>query len=84
MRALLDTNVVLDYVLERSHFYTGAKDILEAVSGGAITGFVTASSITDIFYLARKTFGAEKALEAVHLCLDAFEICTVDRHARRA
>jgi predicted nucleic acid-binding protein len=81
MRILLDTNVVLDYVLERSHFYAGAKEIWEAVGTGAVTGFVTASSITDIFYLARKAFGAEKALEAVHLCLEVFEICTVDRHA---
>jgi hypothetical protein len=40
---------------------------------------VLASAVTDIFYLARKQVGLETAHKAIRTCLNAFEICTIDR-----
>ena len=38
-----------------------------------------ASTLTDIFYVARRLVGREAARTAVKTCLDTFEFCPVDR-----
>ncbi|HYP41866.1 MAG TPA: PIN domain-containing protein [Chloroflexia bacterium] len=81
MRILLDTNIVLDVLLEREPFVEVAKQVWQAVDNAQIAGYITASTITDIYYIVRKTVGLQRAHEAVLVCLDAFEICTVDRQA---
>lgn len=42
--------------------------------------YLTASTFTDIFYIARKVAGIVDARQAVRTCLEAFEICDVTRH----
>lgn len=39
---------------------------------------LTATTITDIFYIAQKLKGTSVAVQAVKLCLTAFEILAVD------
>ncbi len=51
---MIDTNVVLDVLLERSEFYGKSKAVLDLCESKKILGFVSASSITDIFYLVRR------------------------------
>jgi predicted nucleic acid-binding protein len=78
-RVLFDTNVVLDVLLKRSPWDVDAAACWEACDDGQIMGFLTASTLTDIFYLARKQKGLDAAREAVRLCLKTFAICTVNR-----
>ena len=54
MKLMIDTNVVLDVLLERSEFYEKSKAVLDLCESKKILGFVSASSITDIFYLVRR------------------------------
>lgn len=54
MRLMIDTNVVLDVLLERKEFYDNSKAVLDSCERKKILGFVSASSITDIFYLVRR------------------------------
>lgn len=54
MKLMIDTNVVLDVLLERSEFYGKSKAVLDLCESKKILGFVSASSITDIFYLVRR------------------------------
>ncbi len=79
MRVLPDTNVVLDVLLKRDPWAAHASAIWKAIDEGRLAGCVTASTITDIFYVARRLTDLETAQEAVRICLDAFEICAVDR-----
>jgi predicted nucleic acid-binding protein len=79
MRVLLDTNVVLDVLLNRSPWVAEAKAIWQANDEGQMTGYITATTITDIFYVARRMAGLNIARTAVQTCLTAFEICNVDR-----
>ncbi len=79
MRVLLDTNVVLDVLLERPPFVEDAKKIWQTIEDGQLTGYLAASIITDIFYIVRKQVGLERAHKSVEICLDTFELCTVDR-----
>ncbi len=80
MRVLLDTNVILDVLLKREPWVKDASALWQANDEGEIVGYVVASALTDIFYVARRLKGLDDARTAVRLCLEAFEICPVDRH----
>ncbi|MEY8313286.1 PIN domain-containing protein [Oscillospiraceae bacterium 42-9] len=54
MKLLIDTNVVLDVLLKRAPFYTAAADVLRLVEQGNIMEYVSASTITDIYYIASR------------------------------
>ncbi len=54
---LLDTNVVLDIALERTEFYEPAKKLIEKLYLASIPTFITASSVTDIYYVLKKKKG---------------------------
>lgn len=79
MRILLDTNVVLDVLLDRQPWVTDAAQIWRMCLDGRLSGFVCASSITDIFYIARRLTDVTRARAAVRLSLATFMICPVDR-----
>lgn len=79
MRVLLDTNIVLDVLLERQPFLSESELLWEASEKGLLTAYITASTITDIFYTVRRQADLQKARLAIELCLEAFEICPVDR-----
>ena len=79
MRILLDTNIVLDVLLKREPWVTEASAIWKANDDGRLVGYLVASALTDIFYVARRLAGREAARAAVQTCLDAFEFCPVDR-----
>ncbi len=80
-RVLFDTNVVLDVLLKRAPWHTDAAACWQACDDGKIMGCLLASTLTDIFYIARKQKGFDDARNAVRVCLDAFAICIVDRQA---
>jgi predicted nucleic acid-binding protein len=52
MRVLLDTNVILDLMLERDPWRAEAEAIAEAGADGRLQAHACASSITDIFYIS--------------------------------
>ncbi|MEZ4859841.1 MAG: PIN domain-containing protein [Caldilineaceae bacterium] len=77
---LLDTNVILDVLLNRSPWVNDSGSIWKLCDRGEITGYVCASAITDIYFIAKDIKGDANALQAVDLCLDTFAICNVDRN----
>ena len=50
MRVLIDTNVLLDFLLQRELFFQDAERLFQAIDSGQIFGYVTATTLTDIFY----------------------------------
>lgn len=52
MKILVDTNIVLDVMLKREPFYKSSLEILGLSKRGDIEEYVSASAITDIYYLA--------------------------------
>ena len=81
MQALFDTNVVLDALLKRPPWEADAAACWEACDEGKIMGCLTASTLTDIFYISRKIKGINVARDAIRIWFDAFAICIVDRQA---
>jgi predicted nucleic acid-binding protein len=56
MKILIDTNVALDILLNRRD-YTNAVAVFDMAENKHITGYISASAITDIFYIAQKDIG---------------------------
>ncbi len=80
MKVLIDTNIILDFLLERSPFLQDAEALFQAISSGQIIGYVTATTLTDIFYIARRhTQSFERAGQAVEIALATMEVCPVNR-----
>lgn len=79
LRALLDTNIVLDLFLQRDPWSTEAQPMWEARDQGRLLAYMAASALTDIFYICRKQVGIERAKGIVQTCLTGFTIVPVDR-----
>lgn len=54
MRALIDTCIVLDVLQNREPFAVDGQSIFIAAANRQFDGFLTAGSMTDIYYLTRK------------------------------
>ncbi|MEJ5198886.1 MAG: PIN domain-containing protein [Anaerolineae bacterium] len=76
---LLDTNVVLDFLLDREPFAEAATEIWEANRQGRIEAYVSAITPVNIFYIARKLRGVEVARQIVEGLLNECRIAMVDR-----
>ena len=61
MIALFDTDVVLDLLLDRQPFAEAAAQMFSKVEEGEIQGYVSATTITTVYYLTTKTIGIRKA-----------------------
>lgn len=76
---LIDTNVVLDVLLERADFIGEAQQIFDRVETGACHALLCATTVTTIDYLARKQLGSLGAHTAVAALLDLYDIAAVTR-----
>ena len=59
-KILIDTNVLLDYLLTRQPYYENAKQIVLACVERKIAGCVAAHSISNIFFILGKDYSAEE------------------------
>ena len=78
MNFLMDTNITVDAYLKRQPWDLEAGEIVKLHLSGKVTGFIPASSITDLFYILRKQAGKKDAMDFIKLILQNFEICSVD------
>src|SRR5690348_14634904 len=79
VRVLLDTNVVLDWLLDGAPWANAAQPLWDARDAGRVVGHLPASVLTDIFYIARRQIGIPGANAAVDLYLDAFDVLPLDK-----
>ena len=77
IHALLDTNVILDALLDRTPWNIQANAIWQAQLDKQFVAYVTATTITDIFYISRRYGGVEKAWQLVHAVLNQLPIISV-------
>ena len=80
-RVLLDTNVVLDFLLDHAPFADEAAALWQANDDGRIEAYVSAITPVNVFYVARKLKGIETARKLVESLLVACRVCTPDRGA---
>jgi predicted nucleic acid-binding protein len=75
MRVLLDSDVVLDFLLEREPFFEVAGELFELIAQGACGGYVSGVTPVNVFYLMRKAKGIDKARRAVSDLLIVVRVC---------
>lgn len=75
IRIMLDTNIILDVLIHRQQFYEKSCQVLDLCENDVVSGFVCATTMTDIFYYLHKNYHDNK------LCYDAlgtvFRICKI-------
>lgn len=78
VRALVDTNVVIDWLNDRQPWASEAQTLWESFAEGKIALYVPASALTDIFYILRKPLGNSGAKEAIMRCVAILGLLSVD------
>ncbi|HEY3321828.1 MAG TPA: PIN domain-containing protein [Planctomycetota bacterium] len=78
MKVLLDTNVLLDVLLNREPFYADAAKLWSLAETGKIHGCVSALSFTNVYYVARHHQGALDARQMLRKTRDIFTTILCD------
>jgi len=79
MKILLDTNIILDFLLDRDPFFENALKLMKIIDEGKIQAYITANSITDIVYVARKKFSLDEIRRVVLDLLEKINVTGVSR-----
>ena len=79
MKIVLDTNVVLDVLLERKPFSGPAARIFGLAEQSEITGILCATTVTTIDYLLNQSTSPAAARQILWNLLSLFEVAAVNR-----
>lgn len=74
MKLLVDTNVVLDVVLDREPWALEAARLLSAIEEGKAEGYLAGHAVTTVYYVVSKSRDEETARRAVSDLLDILEV----------
>jgi predicted nucleic acid-binding protein len=77
-RLLVDTNIILDVLLDRQPHADVSVALWAAVEEGHAEGYLAAHSITTIHYLIHKQKGTLKPKQVVAFLLRVFRVAAVD------
>lgn len=79
MKLLVDTNIVLDFLLEREPFFQETRLLFEARGSERIIIYVTPITVANIFEIAKlHTQSLELAKQATAITLATLEVCLLD------
>jgi predicted nucleic acid-binding protein len=73
MKVLLDTNVILDVLASREPFLASAATIFALAGKKKFAAYVTASSVTDLYYILRRKLPNDVCREALR---NLFNLCS--------
>ena len=80
MRVLLDTNVVLDFVLARQLFFAEADEIFVRFQNNEFEAFVSPITPINVFYTTRKEIDKPTAFAAIEELLKVVEITRSNKY----
>ena len=78
-RILIDTNVLLDYLLERDPFFEDAKEVILSCINGKTKGCIAAHSIPNMFFILRKDYDAKERREILLNLCKIFDVEGIDK-----
>jgi predicted nucleic acid-binding protein len=79
MKVLLDTNIIIDFALERQPFYNESEQIFFFAQQRQIEGYVSASTFGDLYYIVRKNKGRDWTLNFLNRLASVCQVATVDQ-----
>lgn len=74
MKVLIDTNVILDVLCNRSDFIEDSLKIWKLCEIKKIEGYISALSIPNIVYILRKELTPQKTMEIISRLMTIFEV----------
>jgi predicted nucleic acid-binding protein len=80
VKILIDTNIIFDAVLERSPHSTASAKILFFAKGKRLKGYISVSTISDLYYILRKDIGHLKAIAVLKRLVAICDVATVNQH----
>lgn len=76
---LIDTNVLLDYLLEREPFFEDAKKVILSCIDGKVRGCIAAHSIPNMFFILRKDYNEKERREILLNLCKIFDVEGIDK-----
>lgn len=80
-KVLIDTDVILDFFLDREPFSENAANILALCERKLIVGYVTPVIVSNVYYLLSQKAKQEKVIEKLKLLLSILEILVIDKNS---
>jgi predicted nucleic acid-binding protein len=84
MKILFDTNTIVDLLLDREPFVDPIAQLFSKVEQGDLGGYLCATTITTLYYLASRAVGRKIAQKEIQKLLGLFEIAPVNRPVLQA
>ena len=78
-KILIDTNVLLDYLLERDQFFEDAKEVILTCTDGKVKGCIAAHSIPNMFFILRKDYNLKERREILLNLCKIFDVEGIDK-----
>jgi len=70
----VDTNVILSWLISSRDTHSEATSFMKEIFMGRVEGFVSSHSLSDIFYIARKSYSVEERKNFLLLIASNFQI----------
>ena len=75
MKVLFDTNVILDYLVQREPFYHDSREVIFLSAEKKLDGIISAGSIADVYYICRKE--CQSTEKPLNLIIDLLKLVTL-------
>ena len=79
MRILFDTDVTLDLLLDRKPYSENAALLFSKAERGEFDGYICATTVTTIHYLASRAIGEKKAMNSLRKLISFLDVAAIDR-----
>jgi len=80
IKFLIDTNVIIDYLADRMPFSDHAEQLIELCEQGKTEGVLTASAVTDIYYILHKNADHKKIIDNLKILFSVLNIAEVGKN----
>jgi predicted nucleic acid-binding protein len=80
-KILIDTDVILDFFFDREPFSNQATSIFNLCEKRLVLGFITPVTVSNVYYLLRKTAKHDKVVESLKMLMSIMDISTVNKES---
>ena len=77
MKVLIDTNVIIDFLLKREPYYKASKETLMKCTHENIEGYIAMHSVSNLWYVLRKE-SIENRRKCLKIICLALTVCHAD------
>ena len=78
-KVLFDTNIILDVALKRDPYFESAMQLFNLIDHNIISASITASTITDIYYISKKEKGHAIAIQFISNIIEIVDVLRIDK-----